>query len=133
MTTHHLGLLEKEPGTLWGVFFPHLPGCVAAGETSDEAIANAVEVLRDYLEGNEPTDPPAADALMQNEDVRAALARGAAFVRVPHLVNEGVPVRVNINIDRGALAAIDNAAKAHGMSRSAFLASAALDKIRTSL
>jgi metal-responsive CopG/Arc/MetJ family transcriptional regulator len=38
-------------------------------------------------------------------------------------------VRANLSLDAGLLDAIDDAAKAHGLTRSAFLASAAREKI----
>ena len=41
-------LIECEPGAA-GVTFPDLPGCVAAAETIDQALA-ATAVLRDWIE-----------------------------------------------------------------------------------
>jgi Ribbon-helix-helix protein, copG family len=37
--------------------------------------------------------------------------------------------KANVSLDAGTLAAIDNEARARGLTRSAFLASAALEKI----
>ena len=48
---------------------------------------------------------------------------------VPLLLDKGRPTRANISIDAGLLEAIDAAAKQRGLTRSAFLASAARDKI----
>ena len=42
-------------------------------------------------------------------------------------------VTANISLDAGTLAAIDEGAAAHGLTRSAFMASAALEKIRREL
>jgi metal-responsive CopG/Arc/MetJ family transcriptional regulator len=39
-------------------------------------------------------------------------------------------VRANISLDAGTLEALDEAARAHGLSRSAFIATAAKEKIR---
>ncbi|MGO8972077.1 MAG: hypothetical protein ACLQNV_00915, partial [Steroidobacteraceae bacterium] len=44
-------------------------------------------------------------------------------------LDAGRPVRANLSLDAGLLDAIDEAAKAHGLTRSAFLASAAREKI----
>jgi metal-responsive CopG/Arc/MetJ family transcriptional regulator len=44
-------------------------------------------------------------------------------------VDSGRAVRANLSLDAGLLDAIDEAAKAHGLTRSAFLASAAREKI----
>jgi HicB_like antitoxin of bacterial toxin-antitoxin system len=43
--------------------------------------------------------------------------------------DRGQPTRANISLDRGLLEAIDQAAATRGLTRSAFLASAAREKI----
>jgi hypothetical protein len=48
---------------------------------------------------------------------------------VPLVLDAGRAVRANLSLDAGLLDAIDEAAKAHGLTRSAFLASAAREKI----
>jgi hypothetical protein len=58
-----------------------------------------------------------------------SLAEGAALAIVPLLLDAGRAVRGNLSLDAGLLDAIDEAAKAHGLTRSAFLASAAREKI----
>jgi hypothetical protein len=63
--------------------------------------------------------------------VADAIARGAALAIVPLLLAAGRPVRANLSIDAGLLAAIDEAAEARGLTRSAFLASAAREKIES--
>jgi len=42
-------LIDGEPGA-YGVVFPELPGCIAMGDTVDEAIENAGEALRDWMD-----------------------------------------------------------------------------------
>jgi hypothetical protein len=44
--------------------------------------------------------------------------------------DRGNPAKANISLDTGTLAAIDEEAAAHGLTRLAFMASAALEKIR---
>jgi HicB-like antitoxin of HicAB toxin-antitoxin system len=61
---------------------------------------------------------------------RQALAEGAVLAVVPLLFESGKSVRANISLDAGTLQAIDAEAAAHGLTRSAFIASAALEKIR---
>lgn len=129
----YYGILEKEPETLWGVWFPDLPGCVTAGETADEATEKAISALREYLEGAEPPNASDVETLMADPDVVEARARGGILIRVPYLPNEAATVRVNVTLERGTLAAIDAAASARGMTRSAFLANAALEKVRASV
>jgi len=130
----YYGILEKEEGSLWGVFFPDLPGCVAAGETADEAVTNAIAALRDFadLKAEGGALNPASDlaAVLAHPDVAALVAAGTASpVRIPLLRNTQKQVRANISMDLGMLEAIDAAAKAHGLTRSAFLAVAAAEKI----
>ena len=45
-------LVDGEDG-VYGVVFPDLPGCVAMGTTVDEALVNAEEVVRDWVESME--------------------------------------------------------------------------------
>ncbi len=47
----YYAVVEKEPTSSYGVFFPDLPGCVSAGKTLDEARNRASEVLSLHLEG----------------------------------------------------------------------------------
>jgi len=43
--THYVAIVEEEEGKAFGVWFPDLPGCISAGDTLDEAMANAGEAL----------------------------------------------------------------------------------------
>lgn len=45
-------LIESEDG-VYGVVFPDLPGCVSVGLTTDEALRNAEEAVRDWIECTE--------------------------------------------------------------------------------
>ncbi|MGO9755614.1 MAG: DNA-binding protein, partial [Roseiarcus sp.] len=57
------------------------------------------------------------------------IAAGEAAVIIPVLVDDGRTVRANLTFDAGLLRAIDAAATQRGLTRSAFLASAAREKI----
>ena len=51
-------LVHKDAGTGFGVSFPDVPGCISAGDTLPEALANAVEALAGHLALlNEDGDP----------------------------------------------------------------------------
>ena len=54
-------LVEYEPETSrWSAVFPELPGCASAGDTEEEAIANAKEALELWFEPSEvPLDESA--------------------------------------------------------------------------
>ncbi|HEY7301873.1 MAG TPA: type II toxin-antitoxin system HicB family antitoxin [Xanthobacteraceae bacterium] len=42
---NYIALIHKDPDSCHGVSFPDVPGVVTAGDTIDEAIRNATEVL----------------------------------------------------------------------------------------
>lgn len=113
--------------------FPDAPGCVADGATEDEVLDNASDALSEWV----------ADELADGRDVPKArsyaellaskeydLGRGGMVAWVPLLLDTGKLVRANISLDAGLLASIDEAAARRGVTRSAFLVSAARDKIK---
>jgi predicted RNase H-like HicB family nuclease len=42
---HYIALIHKDADSCYGVSFPDVPGVFTAGDTIDEAMKNAVEVL----------------------------------------------------------------------------------------
>jgi predicted RNase H-like HicB family nuclease len=42
---HYIALIHKDPDTGYGVSFPDVPGVITGGNTIDEAMQNAPEVL----------------------------------------------------------------------------------------
>ena len=130
---HYFAILEGEVGA-YGISFPDLPGCTAMGSTMDEAWNNAVVVLADWV--NEMGGPEAVpmprplEAIRHDTEVCEAIAEGVSLITVPLLIESGKSVRANISMDQGILAAVDAAAKLRGLTRSSFLASAAMEKIR---
>ena len=115
-------LIDGKAGA-YGVAFPDLPGCVAMGKTIEEALANAADVLRDWFDlseahGETPPPPRSLEKLRRDADVAAALAEGASLASVPLIRETGKPVKANLSIDSGVLAAIDAAAVRHKLTRS---------------
>jgi antitoxin HicB len=43
--SHYIALIHKDADSCYGVSFPDVPGVFTAGDTIDEAIRNAAEVL----------------------------------------------------------------------------------------
>lgn len=124
----YLALVHKDADSAFGVSFPDFPGCVAAGETFEEAVADAIEALGMHVEGmredgDEIPAPRRFEAIMAGDGWWQT--EGAAVVAVPLIEDRARKVRVNINLSADLLAAIDAQAKARGLTRSAFLASAA--------
>jgi HicB-like antitoxin of HicAB toxin-antitoxin system len=73
--------------------------------------------------------PRSIEAIRKDPDVARDLAEGGVLAVVPLVMETGRPVKANLSLDAGLLAAIDEAAAARGLTRSAFLASAAREKI----
>jgi predicted RNase H-like HicB family nuclease len=128
---NYIAIIERDPGSLYGGHFPDVPGAYAAGATLDECTRSALDALRvwatDATVDGEATPPARTlDEVVADPEVAAALARGAVAIAVPLIVDVGRQTRVNVSLDVGTLAAIDEAAKRRGMTRSAFLAAAGL-------
>jgi predicted RNase H-like HicB family nuclease len=45
----YIALMHKDDGTSYGVSFSDVPGCIAAGDTFEEAVANAAEALATHF------------------------------------------------------------------------------------
>ena len=45
----YIALVHKDEGTSYGVSFPDIPGCISAGDTFEDAVANAAEALAGHL------------------------------------------------------------------------------------
>jgi predicted RNase H-like HicB family nuclease len=134
MSTHYVAVVEKEADSAFGVWFPDVEGCFSAGDSLDEAVSNAATALRQHMEALESAGLriPAArdvDAVLRDKDVKAALKTGALLFAVPLLADAGRTVRINISLDKALVDQIDEAASARGLTRSAFIAQAAREKI----
>jgi len=134
MATHYVAVIEKEPKSAFGVWFPDVEGCFSAGETLEEAVANAAAALRQHTEaiessGRQLSAARAVDEVLRDKDVKASLKTGAVLFAVPLLADAGRTVRINISLDKALVDEIDDAASARGLTRSAFIAQAAREKI----
>ncbi len=132
MTTY-IGLLHKGRGG-FGITVPDLPGCTASADTIDGARRAGAEAMRLWAEtivssGEDVPAPRDMDAITEDPDVAFEINEGAVPVALPLLLDAGRARRVQISLNAGLVAAIDDAAKARGLTRSGFLASAARDKI----
>lgn len=123
-----------EPGNAthaWGVAVPDLPGCYSAGDSLDEAIANASEAIELWIEttlddgGDVPTPSPVAEHQAKPEFAGWIWA----LAEVDPAVLSDRAERVNITLPARVLRRIDAAAAARHESRSGFLARAALEAI----
>ena len=126
MIVYH-AIVHKDEDSAWGVHFPDLPGCFSAADDLADVQANASEAVMMYLEGEKAPEPSAIEKIrdMAADD----LAEGAFLLAVPYVYVSNRPQRINISIDRGVLDAIDAAATARKLTRSAFLTEAARNEL----
>jgi predicted RNase H-like HicB family nuclease len=133
MTMRYGAIVDGKRGA-YGVVIPDLPGCTAMGKTIDEALANAASAATAWATVAKADGMPIPKArpievLRRDPEVVAEIAEGGTLVIVPLLLDAGRAVKANLSLDAGLLEAIDEAAKAHGLTRSAFITSAAREKI----
>lgn len=125
----YLALVEKDGESAFGVRFPDVPGVFSAADREEDVIFNAIEALQLWAEDMPLPQPSTQQAVVARPEVREALAAGGYLVSVPLIDNDSAVVRANVTFERGVLRAIDAAARERGLTRSAFLASAARREI----
>src|ERR1700733_1900649 len=121
---NYIALIHKDENSDYGVSFPDFPGCVSAGETLEEAKAMAQEAVINHMsllkEMHEQVPAPTTlEEIMSCPENRSALA---FLVEVP----SHHTVRINITLPEDVLSIVDQRARRLNLSRSAFLAEAAL-------
>ena len=89
---HYIALIHKESDSSFGVSFPDVPGVIAAGDSIDDAMKKAAEVLEFAAEDWENRDgsrhfpaPRTIDDLRANVDFQEAAA-DAVVAAVPFRV-----------------------------------------------
>ena len=125
----YIGIIDGT-GDTWGVTLPDIDGCVGAGTTPEDAIESAIIALREVAAyrrqggGKLPQPSTLTDILASGDYGNAPVT-----TLVPLLIDAGRTVRANLTFDAWLLDSIDAEAKIRGLTRSAFLASAAREKI----
>ena len=123
--TRYIALIDGGPGG-YGVAFPDLPGCTAMADTLDRAMASAGAALGDWINtvesgGNPIPAARTAETLRHDPEVAEALSEGASLAAILVVRSTGKPVRANLSLDEGIVSAIDAAARARGITRSAMV------------
>jgi len=120
-----------EPGsdtTAFGVVVPDLPGCFSAGDTLDEAIANAEEAVEAWIEAaleeGQDIPRPSSVARWANEAEYSGWTFGIVQLD-PAALDDSIE-RINITIPRRILHRLDQRAREQGESRSGMIARMAL-------
>ena len=117
-----------EPGNAehaFGVVVPDLPGCFSAGDTLDEALANAEEAATAWidvmLDRGEPIPQPTTIETLRAERLDLDGWIWAVLSIDPARLDDTIE-RVNITLPRRVLARLDAAARTAGESRSGYIA-----------
>ncbi len=120
-----------ESGTdTFGVVVPDLPGCFSAGDTMEEAMAQAEEAITAWIEtaldaGHDIPQASSFEALRKKH--REWKGWVWALVKVDPAVLDDTLERVNISLPRRVLHRLDALARATGETRSGFIARMALE------
>ncbi|TDK35636.1 CopG family transcriptional regulator [Rhizobium deserti] len=122
---YFIAVVHKEDDSAFGVSFPDLPSVFSAADAEADLTANAIEALRLWAEDETLPDPSSIEQVMARDDIRKKLATGSILIRVPFIEDGTRVVRANVTFEKGMLDAIDATARERGLTRSAFLASAA--------
>ncbi|WP_394753470.1 type II toxin-antitoxin system HicB family antitoxin [Crenothrix sp.] len=128
-------IIAIEPGDenhAFGVVVSDLPGCFSAGDTLDEAFDNAREAIDLWCETviQDNGMIPAGKSLAHHQADPEFAGWIWSVVDVPVERYMGPAEKINITLPRMLLSHIDDYAKAHGISRSGFLAQAAQQAMR---
>jgi predicted RNase H-like HicB family nuclease len=129
--TNYVGILDGG-SDVWGVRIPDLPGCYGGGASAEAAIDDVTSAAREWLGqhlGNGLEQPKARNlaSIIKAGEFDATNSETAVILSV--ILDAGRTVRANLTFDAGLLEAIDQAAQLRGLTRSAFLASAAKERL----
>ena len=83
----YLGIVEKDPNSAYGIWFPDLPGCFPAADEFDDLPRVAAEVLRLHIEAPESNGravpiPRSTADVMNDRHVRKSVRAGASTLLV---------------------------------------------------
>lgn len=129
-------ILEKDPDSDWSIYFPDLPGCIAVGDTTTDAMENGRHALALHLEGMiaEGQAIPEVDATAPNAFAGAIdVARVADGTQIATILSDradkGRAVKRNLTFNEHLVRRVERAAEARGLSLSAYLSEAASEKM----
>jgi len=119
--------VHHDEGSAYGLTFPDFPGCHAAADAQDDILAAAQEAVEAHFYGE--SDIPAASELAAwgtHPDYQDGFWM---LVDIDLSKVSTKAIRLNISLPENLVHKIDAAASAQHLSRSAFLAKAALKEL----
>jgi predicted RNase H-like HicB family nuclease len=131
LMTQYVGILDGKAKS-YGVRMPDLSGCYGAGTTPEAALADALSAAREWIaqretKGEVAPKPRSMAQILKAEKIDAA--ENEVAVIIPVVLDAGRTVRANLTFDAGLPEAIDAEAARRGLTRSAFLASVARERL----
>lgn len=132
-TRYYLAIADRQPGEEnWSIVFPHLAGVTSVAERFSDVMRQAKDALataaEDMARDHVALPPSVEDDAVPSYD-RSAFHDPVALL-VPVDV-AGRALRVNVSLDEGLVARIDDVARRTGLSRSSLLAKGARMVIAT--
>jgi predicted RNase H-like HicB family nuclease len=123
-----------EPGDdkhAFGVVVPDLPGCFSAGDTLEEAYVNAKQAIEGHLEVSLEFNEPIPDRKSFEVHQRNPEFAGWvwALIEVEDILAKKTPVRLNVSLPEYLVNRIDLYAQTNHLTRSGFLAKAAMKEL----
>ena len=122
--------VHKDKSSAYGLTFPDFPGCFSAADDVGSILRAAQEAVEVHFDGEDMDVPVPTSPETWNRDKRF---KGGYWmlleIDLDRLSNKSV--RLNISLPERLVAQIDAFAKSRRLSRSAFLARAAMAQMRT--
>lgn len=120
-------VLHTDDGTRYGVCVPDLPGCFSGGDDIDDALTSVQEAIDLHVETllEDGHDIPVRMPIATHQTNPDYAGGVWAVVDVPVEKYFGPAQKINITVPSLLLSRIDDYVKAHGDTRSGFLAQAA--------
>ena len=121
--------IHKDSSSAWSVSFPDFPGCFSAADTLEDLSRLAQEAVEVHFQGETfPIPAPSTPEQWVND----ACFQGGYWMLIDIDLSKirNKAVRVNITLQESLVQAIDAFAKSQHMSRSSFLAQAAMAAMR---
>jgi predicted RNase H-like HicB family nuclease len=122
---HYIGVVHKDADSDYGISFPDFPGAVTAARTIDEAVEMAEEALALHVEGM-LAEGQALPSPSNFDQVRAEPEFSDGLPLLVPLKTDALAMRVNVTLPAAILRRIDEYVERQGLTRSGFLATAAL-------
>jgi len=132
-TKHYLAVADRLPDEAnWSITFPDFPGVTSVAERFADVMRQAKDALATAIEDMEKDGDPLPPSIEQDAvpDYDRSAYHDPRTLLVP-VETAGRALRVNISLDEGLLARIDDVSRRTGLSRSSLLAKGARMVIAT--